>query len=233
MASEEEINFILKGTPDGLRPVFVFLPDKPPSIKNPEHFFSSENGEVVSLVLSSALPAGDLVEQYAERALKAIAKHGVKRATLVGLGAGGALAQAMTIRNRKLCRRLVLIESSCRLRPSRVQLIFDKVESLLPFGLPFRIGSGDFDSRPYLHRIDCPTLVITGHQSSRFELRQARFFESRLPNSWYTKFNGLVIESEGQINPKLASIIEEFYRMPTKRPQKKVKSLVSDLPLAS
>lgn len=233
MSFPEQVQFRIKGAPDGSKPVFVFLPDRPLETGDLDTFFQVSDKDIVSLVLVSALPDGKVVESFAQKALESISQLGVKRATLVGIGAGGALAQAMTIGNRKLCRRLVLVDASCRLRPSKAQLIFDKLESLLPFGLPFRADSGDFDSRPYLHRIDCPTLVVTGEGSSRFQLRQAKFFVSRLPNSWYLRLEGLIFESSGRLSPKLSSTIENFYQMPTKRPQKRLTNVVSDLPLAS
>ena len=80
-----KLEFDINGDPDGVKPVYVFIPgDYSPELQLSD-FVSDFSPEAVSLVLKSPLPRGDEVKAFAARCLEEVLGLGVKRATLVGL----------------------------------------------------------------------------------------------------------------------------------------------------
>ena len=103
MVSKLKINLETRGSFGQGEPVLVYLPEQP-SLENTG--FSSQEFENL-VVLKSPLPATDNLEEFTGALVAAIKKLGVKRATIVGVKGGGVIAQAITLADRKLCRRPV------------------------------------------------------------------------------------------------------------------------------
>ena len=166
--------------------------------------------------LDMDLPKASELEVFGSRVVAGLREIGVLRATLMGIGEGGSLAQAMALANKKLVRRLVLINATCRVNPSMGSKIIDYLETLLPFGLPLRSLGKDYDSRPFAHRIDCPVLVLTTSSASTYEVHQSEFLSARLPNAWVASTNGA-----GEVlSPEVIKTIGDFAAVPARVPQK-------------
>lgn len=151
------------------------------------------------------------VLDYAEQALNLLESRKIKSISVVGLGQGGALAQAIAVRTWRILRRLVLLDSYTRLTPTWFEQLVDRIESYLPLGLPLRKLSAAYDSRCELHRIHCPTLIV---RNSNFDLHleyQAQLLNKFIPNSWLKK-----IKSEQE----LYKLLIDFEQVPAKKPQK-------------
>jgi len=160
------------------------------------------------LLFTGELPEPDQVQAQAERLSEELReKFGVLRSTLLGIGEGSLLAQAMLLANKKRVRKLILLGGKCHPLRSGASKLLDSIDSLSPFGLPLRVPGNDFDSRPFLHKIDCPVLLIDSesHGLCSGELKKG------LPSAWQEK-----VENE----KKLAELILEFSDVPARSPQK-------------
>jgi len=185
--------------------------------------------------LDSKLPKASELEHFAEAVLLELRELGVLRATVLGLGEGGSLAQAMALANKKLVRRLILINATCRLNPSLCSRVIDYLESAFPFGLPLRSLGKDYDSRPFAHRIDCPVLLLSTEGASNYEIRQSQFLAKRLPNAWLLSLvtrgsgssEGSISSSSNQVNfgPEILKAIAEFSEVSARVPQKSQKPI--------
>lgn len=206
------------GKINGKKPVVVLLPDQKSKASDLLENLPLGN----SVVLSSDLPDNNSLRDYSASLATELRKTEVKRATVVGIGRGGVLAQALALAEKKLARRIVLINSSCRLEPGSCTRAMDFIERSLPFGLPLRRISNDFDSRSFAHRIDCPSLIITSLDASSFERRQARFLSKALPNVWHIQCDSMLYDGGESLSSPLLTLIKEFTEVPTRRPQKNI-----------
>lgn len=184
--------------------------------------FVQELGEEFrSFILNSGLPSVDNVPAFAAQVVESLQRMGVKRATVFGFGAGGSVAQAIAILQPKFVRRLVLLDSTTRLRPNLVKRIVDKLENFLPLGLPFGRLSSEFDSRPNLHRIFCPTLVICSSEAGSYVRQQGRLLVNRIPNAAKTILP-VYQTNLTAFNAHLHHHLTTFLQVPTKNPQKQI-----------
>lgn len=137
----------------------------------------------------------------------------VRQTSIVGSGSSGAIAQNIALKENKLIRSLILIDSNTRSHPSFSTKLIDKIEKLLPLGLPLRTNRLDFDSKPFLQRLRCPALVITSSHSNNYTKDQAKIIASRIPTAWHIPIKNNLISN-------LSKKIEEFELVPAKCPQK-------------
>ena len=73
-----KLEFDINGDPDGVKPVYVFIPGDHSSEFESSSLFSDFSPEAVSLVLKSPLPRGDEVKVFANRCLEEVLGLGVK-----------------------------------------------------------------------------------------------------------------------------------------------------------
>jgi pimeloyl-ACP methyl ester carboxylesterase len=149
----------------------------------------------------------------------------VKRATFLGIAAGGAVVQAMSNVYPKTVRRVILLDSSARVAPGFWQKVSDYLEEFFPLGLPLRSLSAEFDSRPMLHRIHCPALVLVSASAGVWLEDQAKMIARRIPNAWFAKLKGSSLNHEGVLSEELRSKVKEFLQVPAKRPQKALRAV--------
>lgn len=175
--------------------------------------------EFTVFVLTSAPPSVDKVLPYVDTFSRALAAHKIKRATLFGLGAGSAVAQAVAVMYPKVIRRLVLLNPTARMAPGLFTRIIDRVESFLPLGLPLRPLSDDFDSRPMLHRIRCPVLILVSGIEGEFVRNQGKYIAEKIPNSWLQEIADAGIGPRHELSDELSRYLVDFLQVPPKRPQ--------------
>ncbi len=162
-------------------------------------------------LLKSPLPGYDDVEEYICEVISWLREKKIKRVTVLGIGFGGTLAQQFTIEIPKVVRRLILIDSYTRRPPSFVENAVDVVEHLSPFGFPIRSLSKSFDSRHFIHRIHCPTLILKSSNVNPYLQEQGELLSKKIPNAWQSVFIS---------NKDLVSNVKTFMDAATKKPQK-------------
>lgn len=163
------------------------------------------------LALSGGLPAQSEVMAFSQSLMRHLESQKIKRITVCGIRAGAAIAQALSVLDPKQIRRLILLDATTRLEPGVLSRSIDWLERFLPLGLPLRSLSRDFDSRPFLHRIRCPSLVLHSPGAGLYLRSQANYLAHKIPNAW---LRPLYNEQE------LAALVLEFMQVPTKRSQK-------------
>jgi hypothetical protein len=139
----------------------------------------------------------------------------VRQGSFICFGAGATLVQNLVLGEPKSVRSLVLIDSSSRPHPTMMERCVDRVESLLPLGLPLRLGSGGFNVRSYLHRMRCPILVVTTQRAGAFLQDDANTVAACAPTAWRIMLG--TREAEEQL---LSEAILNFQDTPAKCPQK-------------
>lgn len=148
--------------------------------------------------------------------IAALKARGFRQCSFIGIGAATALLQCLYLREPKIVRTLVFIDGVCRPHATLASNLADKIESILPLGLPLRSPSRGFDSRSHLQRIRVPSLVISTARADSFLIDQSHQLNRILPSSWYYKI------SPGEEANKLFEIINQFQEVPAKCPQKNV-----------
>lgn len=215
-----EIQLVNNGVEESAAGTIVIFPGRRLDPFEAERLAKSFRTEVRIVAVSGRMPEMLEVEPYTEDLFLLLEEQKIKRLSLFGLGYGGALAQAMAIATPKLVRRVVLVNSATRVHPSEMDLWIDRIERFLPLGLPLRALSKAFDSRPALHRVRCPVLIINSRESTQFERSQAGLLTAKIPNAWYESLDGHAVDAAGQIHPLLRDRILQFLDVPAKRPQK-------------
>lgn len=198
----------------------VIVPDLPLLDRSKTKLDSEVEGDIKSYVVFGAMPDMYHVEQYAKAFEEYLEAWSVKRATFVGLGRGGNIAQAVAIAFPKLVRRVILVNGTTRLAPDLWTRSIDALERFLPLGLPLRSPSKAFDSRPYLHRLRSPSLIVTTSTASLFEKHQAEILMQTIPNAWHAEVTGDAWTESEILTKPLRTLITNFLDVPTKRPQK-------------
>lgn len=144
-----------------------------------------------------------------------VEQNKIRASYVVAFGESASIALHVALLKGKLIRRLVLVNPRFRPDPNKLTQLIDKIESILPLGLPFRVKGDQFDARPFLQRIRFPVLVIDTKSVSREE-KESELINQSLPTSWYLKTESL--ESQ-----EVKDALLEFEDVPAKRPQKKRK----------
>ena len=199
--------------------VLLIIPDTPKSV-HAQTYLRAFKGEFRTYVLTSSLPGQREVSSYAKDLAGHLAKLRIRRATICGIGPGASLAQAVALDSPKLVRRLVLLDASTRLAPGLVSRMVDRLESLLPLGLPLRRLSGDFDSRPMLHRVSCPSLVLVSRSAGEYMAAQSSYIAKKIPNAWHCVLGKSHLDSKDELSEEFCQLVKAFLQVPTKRPQK-------------
>ena len=138
----------------------------------------------------------------------------VRQVSMIGIKAAGAIAQNIALTDRKLCRSLILIDTTTRPHPTSFSQFIDRVESILPLGLPLRQNSLNFDSKPFLQRMRCPALIITTQAASDHERSEAAILTKRIPTAWHYESNNSNSAED------IAKLVSQFEAVPAKCPQK-------------
>ncbi|MEY4668415.1 MAG: hypothetical protein RL518_1114 [Pseudomonadota bacterium] len=170
------------------------------------------------LLRSSAVTAGSW-EGLSQALNTTLANLSVRQISMVGMGAGAALAQNLALCQPKTVRSLAIVDSSSRPHPSRWERMVDWLEERLPFGLPLRLGSSGFNVKAYVHRLRCPVLVIATSKASAFIREELKALSLRAPTAWRVTLSGPL---ESQI-AELSDTLLSFQDTPAKCPQKNVR----------
>ena len=172
------------------------------------------------LLISSAVTATSW-QALSEAFSATLSDLNIRQASVVGMGAGAALAQNLALSNPKAVRSLAIVDSSSRPHPTLWERAIDWLEEHLPFGLPLRLGSHGFNVKAYVHRLRCPLLVIATSRASAFIKDELKSIALRAPTAWRVTLSGSI---DSQI-AELSDTLLDFQDTPAKCPQKNVKDI--------
>lgn len=153
---------------------------------------------------------------YLSDLCQSLRESGFKRAIVISWEDAVPLALALALRDKKLVRRLLLVDPVCQKKQRLFEHLLMRLESGLPLGLPFRKRQVEFDPRSSLHMVWCPTLIVESESAglTSYHREQIGFIGSRLPSSWQVRVDTSDIDAVS----KIASV---FVDIPTRRSQKR------------
>jgi hypothetical protein len=202
------------------RDILLLFPAKS-DLAEVEDLSSGLDGSDHTILLVTEYPAsGSDIEAFVDQLANEVSHMGFRWVYCIGCGDGTVPAQALAIRNRKLVRRLMLVDAHTGSAENYLYRLLDRIEAYIPCGLPLRKLGDDFDSRSEIHRVHTPTLVLVSGSASSEEREQSDFLSERLPNVWK---GSVKYPESGGLLARLEQIIREavlFKEVPVKSPQK-------------
>ncbi|MCB0325369.1 MAG: hypothetical protein KDD69_17420 [Bdellovibrionales bacterium] len=213
------IRLIPSGMSSDSNAVLLIIPDRRYTAEQAQQLLADFQTDFRSFVVAGDPPSGESVEAYARELEQCLVSEGVKWVTAFGIGSGASAAQALTIQSARMVRRVVLLDATTRFEPGLVQRAIDRLERFFPLGLPLRRLTKQYDSRPMLHRIHCPALVLLSPTQGGFIEEQGRNIAQRIPNAWFRRLREPAIRG-GKLGAELHELLSEFLEVPVKRPQK-------------
>ncbi len=192
------------------------------SSKSEEIYSTLRNNQTSRIVvLNHLLPMGSEVIRFAESVIAELERKSLKRITLIGIEDGASVVQALTILEPRLIRRAVLVNPNSRVNPTFFSRAIDWIEKFLPVGLPFRAVTKEFDSRPFVHRIRCPILIVTTPSENFYRVRESEYLANKIPNCYLVKTEGAYFQDgNSDFSQEFVKLFDEFQKSPVKRPQK-------------
>jgi hypothetical protein len=165
---------------------------------------------------------GSEVSQFVLELAQYLSEKLVRWVYVIGNREGSSIGQALSIKHKKLVRRLMLINPHTRQSTDPSSKILDYLERIIPCGLPLRKIGDDFDARSHIHQVHTPTLVLLSETSNSYEEEQADFLSRRIPNCWIGKFDSETSSDKSVSLNALLQTAQEFKEVPIKAPQKNV-----------
>lgn len=148
--------------------------------------------------------------------LEYLLQKNIRQASFVGFSDAASIVLNLALNDLKLVRSMVIVDAATRAHPSVFQRIVNRVENVLPLGLPLRSYDKGFDAESFLQRMRCPVLVITSQQAGAYIRSQTEVFKTGLPTAWSLSLSGQNTAHE------LKDMILDFQQTPAKCPQKNV-----------
>ena len=208
------------GSSDKGKGSILVIPDSPSSLTDPQHHAQFLSKELHLCYLRSPLPPESRLRRFVLGLIDQLDALHLKRLTVVGIGAGARVAQALTVEDRGLVRRLVLIDAAAPRPPALLKRLFRMIERLVPMGLPIRGNRSEYDPRLIAHRLRAPMLILLSPQSSYLMRAQAGFFTTRAPNSRKRDLKQPLLTDSGALGMEVSKLLREFMDVPAKRSQK-------------
>ena len=170
------------------------------------------------IVLSCSSVTSKNWEVLADEFHSIVKEKKVRQASYVCFGATANIVENQLLNEPKSVRTLVIVDSPSRPHPTSWDRLVDRIEQVLPLGLPLRLGSSGFNVRAYLHRIRCPLLVVTTPFAGTFLHGDAAVVARSAPTAWRVSLTELELQQG-----TLSETILKFQDTPAKCPQKNVK----------
>lgn len=175
----------------------------------------SQSGERAVVVEVSGIGSSNW-RASCERFLALLNEAKIRQAVFVGVSDGAILVQYLALTELKRVRAMMLIDATARAKESRWIQFIAKLEGFLPLGLPFRQRGEEFDSKPELHRVRCPALIVTSQAADEQLRQQADLLAHGLPTAWRSELTSSNTESN------LGSLLASLQTVPNKSPQKRL-----------
>ena len=167
---------------------------------------------LAEIPIVTATNSGELTAEL----IKFLESKNVRQASFVGFSDAASIILNLALYDLKLVRSMVLVDAATRPHPSKIQRIVDKIENLLPLGLPLRSHGKGFDAKSFLQRMRCPVLVVTTSYANLYTNSQVEIFKSGLPTAWSVDLN-----QSNQMH-QLKELVIDFQQTPAKCPQKNI-----------
>jgi len=161
--------------------------------------------------------ADDNWEELTQEFLDVLQVQRIRQASFLGFGAAATVLLALSQRELKLLRSLIMVDASTRPHPPLHVRIMDRIESRLPLGLPLRWACKGFDAKPFLQRVRCPVLIVSSAGSSSYMQTEAKRMGKSMPTAWTAQL------SEHEPAQELSVLVREFQDIPAKCPQKNLR----------
>jgi hypothetical protein len=198
----------------------VFLYEHPESLNSQQAVASlvyactamSEKGFRAICLESSKISLDDgftLAESFEKSLLEIVNSRNI---LFFGYDVTASLLLFFALSFPKLTRSLILTNAVTRPEETQMSRIIDSLEKFLPLGLPLR-SSHNYDVKPYLQRVRCPTLVLCSEAKETYIYKQSQVLSERLPICWHEKVN--FSDDQATLNA-----IYQFLQVPVKCPQK-------------
>jgi len=171
------------------------------------------------LVYSANLPSTLEVDQYSDLVNTSLLEQKIKRVTIFSAGSACNLASALSINFLGLVRRVAFLDPELRINSTLTERIIDKIETLLPLGLPLRPLNNHYDPRPALHRLRCPVFLISSEKISLRSKSELNFMHKRIPNSIKKEIN----YQSPTLSLEIEKLLSDLIQQPVKRPQKNIR----------
>lgn len=169
-----------------------------------------------ALVVELSVPNANNWRTLCERFVALLNEAKIRQAVFVGIRGGSILVQYLALSELKRIRAMMLIDATARAKESRWMQVIAKIEGFLPLGLPFRQRGEEFDSKPELHRVRCPALIVTSASATQYLIEQAELLAHGLPTAWRSELKSSAAESN------LAELLTSLQTVPNKAPQKRL-----------
>lgn len=196
---------------------FVLLHERGTYHEAAQALFAVLSQRTRALRIECASVRDDNWQHLSSEFIELMRQQGLKQTSFVSFGAAGTLLQDLGLTDVKQVRTAVFVDASTRPHPTSMQRFVDRVEEVLPLGLPLRLRAKGFDARAFLHRIRCPVLVVTTPRSTTFHQHQATVLADKLPTAWRVRLSSDEAE-------ELCNLVCEFQDVPAKCPQKNVRA---------
>lgn len=170
------------------------------------------------LAIESARVSGESWSALTEALTQMMNEQKVRVASFVAFGACTTLLQNLCLRDLRLVRTAIFVDPEVRPHPTVVEQVLDRLERMLPLGLPLRVRTRGFDGRSFLQRIRCPALVVRC-SSSAHAGAQAALLARGLPTAWFSDLSAF----GGVQAAEVASKVCAFQEMPARCPQKNLR----------
>lgn len=138
--------------------------------------------------------------------------RGIRHCPIVGVGEGAIIAHYLAVYRPKLCQSLILIDPVFERLSTWLSRLVDRIERVLPLGLPLRVGTDSFLPAPFLHRIRCPTLVVSSRGTGVGGEDATALMTQRIPNGWYES-----VKADAEVADCIRSFLPVRHRYPMRR----------------
>lgn len=171
--------------------------------------------ETRTVLIKSPLVTNKNWKDLSQQLRELLSQQGIRQASFISFAAASALVLNLSLLELKLIRSIVVIDAGTRPHPTWFDRFTDKIENILPLGLPLRSFSTGFDAKSFLQRIRCPILAVITKKASHFIKSQAHVLRDNLPTCWVQELS--IDEEVNHLN----RLVSEFQKVAAKCPQKK------------
>ena len=154
-------------------------------------------------------------EQTSAQLEAALADRGLRHCPIIGIGESALMVHHFAVFRPKICQSIILIDPVFQLSATRMTRLVNWIEQILPLGLPLRVGTDSFISAPFLHRIRCPTLVISSAGEGDEQEEATSSMTRRIPNGWFKRLD--LEAQEADLIESVSSFLPVRHRYPMRR----------------
>lgn len=133
----------------------------------------------------------------------------IRLSTFLSFGAACSIIQMIALQSPKLVKAMILFDPTSRAHPTAFTNFVDSIEKRLPLGLPLRSNIEELDTKPFLHRLRLPSLIVSTSNATSYEKSEAELISDSIPTAWSMNFeDGLLVSQNSELlNQEIDKII--------------------------